>query len=59
VHIDDKPLSFNEIWNSPGNDFMTIEYFSSENTLADDDSRVSDVDPRLPPITTMEWSATI
>ena len=49
AHIDDKSLSCNEKCNALANDFMNAEDFAPENVWADDDSRINDVDPRLPP----------
>ncbi len=48
-HIDDKSLSFNDKWNALANEFMNAEDFCPENIWADDDSHISDVDPRLHP----------
>jgi len=48
-HIDNKSLSFNEKWNALANDFMNAEDFCPENIWADNDSRIRDVDPWLPP----------
>jgi len=49
AHIDDKSLSFNEKCNALANDFMNAEDFAPENVWADDDSRINNVDPWLPP----------
>jgi hypothetical protein len=54
AHVDNKALSFNDKWNALAAQFMNAPDFSPENIWANDDSRISDVDPRLPP--SSPWS---
>ena len=54
AHVDNKALSFNDKWNALAAQFMNAPDFSPENIWADDDSRISDVDPWLPP--SSPWS---
>ncbi len=51
AQIDDKSLSFNEKWNSLANCFMNAGDFAPENEWANLNSRIKDVDPRSPPLT--------
>jgi hypothetical protein len=51
AQVDNKALSFNEKWNSLANNFFNAPDFEPENTFTDADSRIIDIDPRLPPLT--------
>jgi hypothetical protein len=54
AQIDNKNLSFNEKWNAIANNFFNAKDFEPTNEWSDKDTRIIDIDPRLPPIT--PWS---
>ena len=49
--IDDDTLSFDQKWNNLAYNFMNADDFMPENIWAEKDSRLENIDPRVPPTT--------
>jgi hypothetical protein len=49
--IDDDTLSFDQKWNNLAKNFMNADDFMPENIWAEKDSRLENIDPRVPPTT--------
>ncbi len=49
--IDGDSLSFEQKWNNLANNFMNADDFIPENIWAEKDSRLENIDPRVPPTT--------